>query len=98
MYMGELPEIGQPDPKLVSIRRRVENSRHEYPEEQVALVGKYELDFLCYMAIRQFYKICTMVSKGFVRYVRVRITCSRPLFSMSCILFQPYPPNVPSLF
>ena len=84
--MGELPEIGQPDPKLVSIRRRVENSRHEYPEEQVALVGKYELDFLCYMAIRQFYKICTMVStKGFVRYVRVRI--SRPLFSMPCILF-----------
>ena len=54
--MGELPEIGQPDPKLVSIRRRVENSRHEYPEEQVALVGKYELDFLCYMAIWQFIK------------------------------------------
>lgn len=41
MYIGELPEIGQPDPKLVSIRRRVENSRHEYPEEQVALVGEY---------------------------------------------------------
>lgn len=41
MYMGELPEIGQPDPKLVSIRRRIENSRHEYPEEQVALVESY---------------------------------------------------------
>ena len=51
MYMGELPEIGQPDPKLVSIRRRVENSRHEYPEEQVALVGEYKLDFLRYLVI-----------------------------------------------
>lgn len=41
MFTGELPEIGQPDPKLVSIRRRVENSRHVYPEEQVALVESY---------------------------------------------------------
>ena len=41
MFTGELPEIGQPDPKLVSIRRRVENSRHVFPEEQVALVENY---------------------------------------------------------
>lgn len=41
MFTGKLPEIGQPDPKLVSIRRRIENSRHAYPEEQVALVESY---------------------------------------------------------